>query len=153
MTSQAMYLRADVIGLLVEANIILPPTWKNLENYTKEMLTECMDAMSELIAFYTPYPPPTSADFNDVPSICWVLDWFTLQGMAFTVLHFFLSLQAPHVHNSQSSTTLICQRVWREKIVDTWPEGHKNAFLARTIQIRFHREGPSSRRLASSFSP
>ena len=43
MTSQAMYLRADVIGLLVEANIILPPTWKNLENYTKEMLTECED--------------------------------------------------------------------------------------------------------------
>ena len=39
MTLHATYVMADVIGQLVEANITLPPTWNNLENYTKQMLT------------------------------------------------------------------------------------------------------------------
>jgi hypothetical protein len=91
MTLHALYVMADVVGELVDANMTLPPTWDNIENFTKEMLTRgyisAWTAMSELIAFYAPYPSTSvtipitmSRAFVDRRRV-WV--WLVLQGVAF----------------------------------------------------------------------
>ena len=91
MTQHALYVMADVIGVLVQANVTLPPTWNNIEGYTKEMLvrgySSAWTAMSELIASYTPYPS-TSVTIPIIMSQAFVdrrraWAWFALQGVLF----------------------------------------------------------------------
>ena len=91
MTQHATYVMADVIGVLVQANITLPPTWNNIEGYARGILargySSAWTAMSELIAFYTPYlstratiPVTMSQAFIDHRRV-WA--WFALQGLGF----------------------------------------------------------------------
>ena len=170
MTLHAMYVMADVIGQLVEANITLPPTWNNLENYTKEMLTRgyssAWTAMSELIAFYTPLPS-TSATIPITMSRAFVdrrrvFGWFTLQAAAFVGGIAFLIHICGH-HKYPIANPLLHGLMLDvdmpeggDNIVDTWPQGYKNTFIVwerGPYKSAFTVKGPLQEvRPASSFS-
>jgi hypothetical protein len=141
MTLQAMYVMADVIGELVDANITLPPTWDNIQNYTTEMLTRgytsAWTAMSELIAFYTPYPstPVTipitmSRAFVDRRRV-W--GWLALQVLAFVggaafLMHICANREYPIVDPLLHGFMLDVIRP-EDRVGRTWPTGFKDTFI------------------------
>lgn len=94
MTRDAMYLMADVIGLLAKANITLPPTWNNVEGYMEEMLVRgysgAWNALTEIAGRNGPYLS-TGVSIRIPISIAvvnrgrvWV--WASLQVVAFSTL-------------------------------------------------------------------
>jgi hypothetical protein len=148
MTPHAMYVMADVIIELVDANITLPSLWNNMENYTREMLTRgytsAWTVMSEMVAFYSPAYPSTSVTIPVTMSRAFVdrrrvWGWFVLQGVAFTggvafLIHLYGNHQYPIANPLLHGFMLDIDMPDNEKKVvkdylDTWPEGFKDTFI------------------------
>jgi len=147
MTPHALYVMADVIGQLVDANVTLPPTWNNLENYTKEMLMRgysgAWTAMSELFAFYTPYlSTPATIPITMSRAVVdhrRVWAWFVIQGLAFVGGVAFLinilgipgyPIASPLLHGLMLDIGMSDRaRQQAAEHVDSWAEDYRGTFI------------------------